>query len=223
MRSILFGTVAVVAMAASVSGASAGQWVAGVFGGGAFPQGDHEFSFVNGAGTEFPYGVSLENGFIVGAALGYDYNPNWRAEIEVAYSSNDFGDDYAAQPPGFVGLNETGSYDVVTVLINGWYSFAPIGTDLVPYLGGGIGVAFVDADLTVSNGAGRQLDGEDVAFAAQLGGGLRFGLGPDWDADLAYRFRGAWGVEIDSALAGFTTTDDDFYQHTLTIGFTHKF
>ena len=73
-------------------------WYVSLFGGWSTLGGrQYGYSFVNNAtGAQFAYGVTLDNGWIIGGAIGKQLNRNWRAEIEVAHTRFNFGDDYAS-------------------------------------------------------------------------------------------------------------------------------
>ena len=55
---------------------------------------DYHFDFIGGAGARFPYKASLDDGYSVGAAVGYRINEYVRVEGEYAYSNTDFGNSY---------------------------------------------------------------------------------------------------------------------------------
>ena len=229
-RKLLGTTCAVALMVGMVQTAQASEptppeykrhWYVSVFGGWSNIQ-DHSFDFVNNiTGAHFGYRVSLDDGYTVGGAFGLIVNNNTRIEIEVAHTRAKFSDNYAAVPPGFVGLNESGSIRVTTVMANIWFN-THIG-HLSPYVGGGIGVGFVDGDLTISNGAGRQFDGKDTGLAFQVGAGVRIPLGTNLELDVGYRWKTVLDINFTSAIAGFSTTDDDISTHTVQAGLIWKF
>lgn len=215
----IFGFLALTnaAMAADPVAVDPGHnWYVSVFGGYTFAE-DYSFDLTNAVGTDFRYDISFDDGFLVGGAFGMVYNENIRAEIEVAHSNNDFGNDYVGADGGpFIGLDESGDVGITTILANVWFN---ANMDFVqPYIGGGVGLGIVDGDLSVSNGAGDQLDGSDVGFAAQAGAGLRFPVSNNFEIDVSYRLRAVFDAEIDSAIAGFETSSEDFYTHTVQVG-----
>jgi opacity protein-like surface antigen len=197
------------------------QWYVSVFGGYTLAK-DQNFSFINSAGVEedFAYNVSMDDGYSFGGTLGYIYNDNVRFDIEVAHSSNDYGNDYNGG--GFTGLDESGRTRITTVLANAWLNANTAVID--PYIGGGFGFGHVDSIFEISNGSGRQLDGSDIGLAAQLGAGVRFAVSENLEIDAGYRLRNVFDVSIDGAIAGFPkTTEQNFLTHTVQIGATLKF
>ena len=196
-------------------------WYATVFGGWSQAN-DHRFDLISiGTGARFPYAVSLDDGWLIGGAVGRELSPNLRAEIELAHSRFNFGNDYRALPPGtFVGLGESGSMRVTTVTGNVWlgHNFGWLN----PYVGGGVGFGRVNGALTLTNGSLRQFDGSDSGLALQGGAGLRFALAPNWEADVSYRWRQVRDVNLASAIAGFRTSNTNVETQSLQVGLTMK-
>lgn len=197
------------------------QWFISGFGGWSTFHDDYEFDFISGAGAAFSYEVSMDDGFAAGGGAGMIVNDWLRVGVEVAYSRYDFGDDYVGTTTGFVGAGESGDLQMVTGVAAAWVN-GNLGW-VQPYVGGGVGGAWVDADLSITNGAGDQIDGDDFGLAAMGGAGLRIPIGSWAELDLGYRFRGVFDINIDSAIAGFTTSDVDIYTHTAQGGINIKF
>jgi opacity protein-like surface antigen len=128
-------------------------------------------------------------GFNVGAASGYDYGL-WRAEIELAYRQNDL-DTLAALGSSF---NAGGDLSALSLMLNGFVDL-PTPGPLTPYLGGGLGMAWVSANDVTADGD-PVVDDDDAVFAYQLAAGLGWELMPKVTLDLGYRF--------------FATTDPEF-------------
>lgn len=106
---------------------------------------------------------SYDAGGGVGASVGYRWPFGLRTEFEFSYRSNDVN-----TIDGFsVSGADTSS---LAFLGNGWYDFN-LGSGLLPYVGGGLGVANVKLNL-----AGTEYD--DTVFAWQLGGGLGYQIMP---------------------------------------------
>lgn len=196
------------------------RWYVSGFVGYSWPN-DYEFAFVNNASNAaFNYVAPLDNGFTAGGAIGLIINPNIRTELELTWASFDFTNTYRSAF-GFIGVNPTGSIDMTTLMANIWFN-ANYGA-LMPYIGGGLGVGWVDGDLRVTNGAGQQFSGSDTVFAAQLGGGIRYAISSNMELDLGYRAKFLFDVGFPSSLAGFHTTDDSMLVHTIQAGLTVKF
>jgi opacity protein-like surface antigen len=151
-------------------------------------------------------------GFVVGGTVGKEFMPGWRGEIEVSYW--EVGPDSWTNS-GFVGTGLNGHVSSVNVLANVWYDFN-LDTFVDPYIGGGIGIGFVDGNLSTTNGVGLQFDGDDAGLAYQLGTGLKIGLSPMMDLDIGYRYRGVMDVSFAAGPGiGSPWSSDDINVHII--------
>jgi len=165
------------------------SWYVSAFGGGAFME---DYTVSNAAFGGITNTLETDTGFIVGGAVGLEFMPGWRGEIEVSYWKVDPSSWTNA---GFVGAGLSGHVSSVNILANVWYDIE-LNTIVEPYLGGGIGIGFVDGNLTTTNGVGLQFNGNDTGFAYQVGAGLKFALSPMMDLDIGYRYRGVTDVQF---------------------------
>jgi len=69
-----------------------------------------------------------------------------------------------------------------------------------PYVGGGLGVGFVNVDVDSIEGVGLDASGDETGFAYQLGGGLMWSLTDNVALDLGYRWRGVMLDDYDEDL-----------------------
>src|SRR5712675_1757292 len=84
----------------------------------------------------------MDTGWAAGGKIGYDFvGP--RVELEALYHSNT-GTGVVAFPTGFANIR--GRIDQLSVMANVLYDFFP-GATITPYIGGGLGVAFVDQNI----------------------------------------------------------------------------
>jgi len=84
----------------------------------------------------------MDTGWAVGGKVGYDFvGP--RVELEGMYHSNT-GNAVVALPTGYATVS--GRIEQVSVMANVLYDFFP-GAMVTPYVGGGVGVGFVDANI----------------------------------------------------------------------------
>ncbi|MGE0008820.1 MAG: outer membrane protein [Parvibaculaceae bacterium] len=133
-----------------------------------------------------------------------------RVELEVAYSENDVKDiDYDAPD----GRNDTydghGQFGIVTFMANLWYD-VPLSEELKPYIGGGAGLAIVDADVGYPDSTDFDpiFDDSQVAFAFQVGAGLRWQAWEHVTLDVGYRLRGIDGPKFDGEVDLFQGIDE---------------
>ena len=135
-----------------------------------------------------------DTGFAVSGALGHALGKGWRVEGELGYRKNGVdeidvkspGGLVAIQFPTFAALPESvqdrivagargrqaisGDVSMVTLMVNGYYD-VELGAGWRPYLGGGLGVAFVSLDAESAGGVSL-VDDRDTVFAYQAGAGV---------------------------------------------------
>jgi OmpA-OmpF porin, OOP family len=88
----------------------------------------------------------MDTGWAAGGKVGYDFvGP--RVELEAMYHSNT-GTGVVAFPTGYA--NVRGRIDQLSVMANVLYDFFPAAT-ITPYIGGGLGVGFVDQNIQGCN------------------------------------------------------------------------
>ena len=158
--------------AASAQGfMSGGQWYVKGFGGATWLQ--DQSGDVNSGGSFLADGdASYDTGYVLGAAVGYDYTPNFGLELEYAYRDADTTTDLS-------GIGESGgSTNSNAVMLNALYKFDGMGAGgaVQPYVGGGLGWANMESDIDDIGSFKR-----DNAFAWQLIGGVGYAVNPSWD------------------------------------------
>lgn len=110
--------------------------------------------------------LDFDTGGFVSGQLGYKFRGNrmgrFRAEAELSYRKNDVDDIV------FNGVDRVGSGDerVVAGLINLLYDINVQSKRFIPFVGAGIGLATIDADVAYSPGA--FVDDDDTTFAYQF-------------------------------------------------------
>lgn len=152
---------------------------------------DHDYAYRSG-GITYRGDLEFDDGFGLGAQVGYRVHPNVRVEGEAAFRSSDLdkgtvrahnaagtqvgqatvsGDDY-----GFETTNL-----MANVYVDVPLEFAP---KLVPYIGGGVGWSF-------------QTNGEEAdSFAYQGMAGLGYQVADDVTLNVGYRYFAADGYEM---------------------------
>jgi opacity protein-like surface antigen len=151
-------------------------------------------------------GLSDENDstFGGGLAVGYDFQPNFdvpvRTEVEYAIRSRSEADDSYSQTifpengDPFV-LNHQGSmkFHIQTIFINLYIDF-DTGTRFTPYLGGGVGAAFIKAkgSMDISESGTTLYDESssktETNFAYNLAAGVGYDFNDNLTLDLGYRY-----------------------------------
>jgi opacity protein-like surface antigen len=131
------------------------------------------------AGLDFT--ESVDTGFLLSGALGYTYGP-WRLEGEVVYTQNDI------DTLSVSGRSTTANGDISTLagMANAYFDL-PVNARLVPYVGGGIGLADVSLNDLAADGVFVADDSEAV-FALQVKAGITYQFSPQVEAMFGYRF-----------------------------------
>jgi opacity protein-like surface antigen len=169
--------------------------------------------------------LDTDTGFLVGGVLGYNWgDTGLRSELELSYSQANLDgfdvdwDNAGASPhplPDGDDLDFDGDVSVTYIFGNLWYGFGHMMDmgGLSPYIGGGLGVAFVNVDIDAINGVDLDASGDETGFAYQLGGGLMWNLADNVALDLGYRWRGVMLEDY----------EDDLNSHNVLLGINFGF
>lgn len=167
--------------------------------------------------------LEYKKGYALEAALGRKAGL-YRGEVAIGYATNDvdrlFGDDMTNIESFLEDALEAWDVDddisdvditvsVLSVMANGYAGFE-LYRFLTAYLMGGLGYAYVDAELSFTNDTeGLKMEYSDNgknAFAWQLGTGIGLKV-TDWiDVDLGYRYFAADDVEIEGAKIEYSSS-----------------
>ena len=189
-----------------------GPYYVSVFGGGSFfgdydARGDFQNSTNNQpfAGQER---LGFNQGWILGGAVGFRTATDWRFEVEVSHNQAAAdGVQGSVDPVGNTIFNAPGAdtggllgdVETTSVYLNVFKEFAGLGFwGVSPYLGAGIGLSNVQADLVsrydntvFSNNQGNDGvwngEGDEVVFSYQFMAGLVFDLTECLEGYLEYR------------------------------------
>jgi len=113
-----------------------------------------------------------------------------------SYQRNGLGDFSASGAFAGQPFNSDASFQTATVFGNVWFDLDFLGGDRIkPYIGGGVGLGVIDANLFDNLGAIQDIDVDGAVFAYQLGFGLNFGITQRLDLGAGYRFRGFASTE----------------------------
>lgn len=147
---------------------------------------------------------SVENeyktGWLLNTAVGYSFNPiaSWVAprlegELGVNYASID---DHKVLGTKINDPDAFGENTTFTFLANGYLDFITPWKYIRPYIGGGLGGAYVSFDRYGVSSTGTLLSDSDLAFAYQGSAGLSIPVYQGVTFDVGYRYLGIPGVEL---------------------------
>jgi opacity protein-like surface antigen len=190
-----------------------GEWYGKAFGGATFPQSDSVDLRLEGVpGFDAGGDVDYDTGYVLGAAIGAYFTPNFATELEYAYRNSEWEGDEA-------GSGETSSN---AVMLNAVYwmggAGARIGDYAVrPYFGGGLGWANIDLGTDDFGDFER-----DSALAYQLFGGVAYDVTPNWSLMGELRWFGTDGGDTGSN-DGFFLEDVQFSTFEVLVGAAYNF
>ncbi|MEP5622845.1 MAG: outer membrane protein, partial [Hyphomicrobiales bacterium] len=137
---------------------------------------------------------SMDNAWMFGVGVGYQFNRYFRGDLTLDYETKATAKGYAACGTCTGSFSEEKTdVDVWTVMVNAYYD---IGTwnRFTPYVGAGIGAAYVNSSNTVSiNPGGTTSTYSDSNgqwnFAWALMAGAEYEFTPNWSLDAGYRYK----------------------------------
>jgi opacity protein-like surface antigen len=206
------------------------SWYVSVFGGWSHAKDEHVFLEGTSA-YDFDADIDLDDGFMVGAALGAQINEWLRGEVEVSGHFHDVEGD------AFVNFSSPAYYDLegdenaLFLLANLWLDL-PIGGMFRPYIGGGVGGGRLDVDIETTGGYGV-IDDADWGFAWQVGAGVAFDLSESIAIDVGYRYKRINNADLEAhediadEILGADLVDDeiekDYKSHNVLVGLRFMF
>jgi len=173
------------------------------------------------AGTVLESGY--DPGFNAGIALGYDFG-DFRAEGELAYHRNDLNTITA----GAVSVPGEGAVSALSIMANGYYDFSSRrsfrsrnssrsnNSLLVPYLGLGVGVANVEADMSIPGFGGQFVDDSAIVLAYQFMAGVGFNISSKTTLTVGYRYFATGDPNLND-LSG-ARFDSEYQSHNINVG-----
>lgn len=139
---------------------------------------------------------SLDNAWMIGVGVGYQFNNYFRSDLTIDYETKAGATGYApcggCVPAGSFST-EKADIDVWTVMLNGYVDLATW-NNITPYVGAGIGAAYVNASNKTSfnpDGTSTSYDGSNGQwnFAWALMAGAEYAITPNWSVDAGYRYK----------------------------------
>jgi opacity protein-like surface antigen len=162
--------------------------------------------------------VELKDAFVFGGALGYRF-PWVRLELNGSYRKFDT-DKIKTQ-----GQSVSGNGDATAAVgLFNVYLDPDLGVPVHPYLGGGIGGAYVKLDT--GDDAPLRVDDEAGVFAWNLAAGLSFDVTQHVTLSAGYRYLRLEGTDFSASVAGVNTDGvdvDDVTSHEILIGLRYTF
>ena len=196
MKKLLLATAAIVAlpvMAQAQSAPSPGFYVGG--------EGGLNWMFnttANVPGFGGAVNIYPAMGWAAGGMVGYDFvGP--RVELEGVYRSNMAT--LQAAPVGFQQFTAGANINQTAIMANIMYDFR-FGSPIVPYIGAGAGVAFVDASALGGSTSSTQ-------FAYQGIIGVGYEIDPMWRINIDGRYFGTTNPTINNPLIGGVTYNNN--------------
>ncbi|TWU18192.1 outer membrane protein [Allorhodopirellula heiligendammensis] len=141
----------------------------------------------------FPGGVTstFSDGWAIGGAVGRRFGHGLRGELEAGFRSNTADQVFA----GGGAFDHSGHVFAYTAMANMYYDISALEiAGVTPYIGGGIGVAAFDADISTPLGPS---DVHDAAFAYQGIAGAAKRINRNIDLFAEYRYLGNTDVTVD--------------------------
>lgn len=215
----LFGGTALAADFVPAPEPMLGGLYVGAFGGATwFTENGADFEYVNGGTYSGEISLDTDTGFLVGGVLGYNWaGTGLRTELELSYSQANL-DGFDIDWDGGSRISSSdfdGDVSVTYLFGNLWYGFGDMLNmgGISPYIGGGLGVGFVNIDIDAIDGVDIDASGDETGFAYQLGGGLMWNLADNVALDLGYRWRGVMLEDY----------EDDLNSHNVLLGINFGF
>jgi OOP family OmpA-OmpF porin len=150
------------------------------------------------------------------ASMGYAFGNNFRLELETSYRRT--------VPDGVSGTGSgdaTGVVETVGVMSNLLFDI-PTGSQLTPYIGGGVGGAYSRFDDVGSAFAGNAIHDDPIQFAFQGIAGVAFEVTDNFDFTLDYRYFRTLETSYNLANGG-GSAELEYDNHTVMAGLRFTF
>lgn len=165
--------------------------------------------------------TELDDGWGFGAALGTRLGQqaaasHWRVEGELTFRSNDV--DSHSLNGGAPLAGATGKVESTAIMLNALYDLTTGGA-FVPYAGGGVGLAMIDAKNFGVSTIPAVLDDDDTVLAYQLIAGAGYRLSPGTELFAEYRWFATESPDVTtSAATGAVDTSIDYQTNNIMVG-----
>lgn len=169
------------------------------------------------------YSVDTDSGFVVGLTFGRRISDTLRVEGELSFASGEadsFSYSYEGPPSYYDSGDASGDIDATYLLLNVWYD-VPTSGPLGYYVGGGLGLAKLDADTSWRGGRAGYGPSE-TAVAGQIGAGVIYDISDTLAIDFGYRFKATGRHDFDDNFGGGGYEDATVQSHSLQVGLTYN-
>lgn len=160
--------------------------------------------------------AKLKSGYAISGAVGYEFAPALRGEVEITHRNNDVK---SIDVNGVEQIARAGHTASTAYMFNGYYDI-DTGTAYTPYLGAGLGVAHVNAKSNVP-GSIISVTGSDTVFAYQAMAGLEYELDTNFGIYGEYRYFSSRKARVKDSLGGKHRVGNDV--HNFGLGLRYKF
>ncbi|MGB0670080.1 MAG: outer membrane protein, partial [Rhodospirillales bacterium] len=158
-------------------------------------------------GSGFSHTGEFDPGWAGVITFGHAYESGFRAELEGSYRANDIDSVSGLANPG-------GDVSSWAGMLNGYYDINT-GTRFTPYVGLGIGGAYVEAD-GVKPINGSTVNDDDAQFAYQAIAGVNVTLSENISAFADYRYMRT--LELGMSTSAGRSFDAEYANHTGLLG-----
>lgn len=136
--------------------------------------------------------TEFDTGGQIGLGVGATLAPGFRAEVELSYSRQDADTIRFSGNGPAAEINVGGDVTTTTLFANGFYDF-DTGGPFTPYVGAGLGIAYVEQDLVY--GPGVRVSDDDTVFGVQLIAGAAYDLSDSLALTGDIRYRRLFDIE----------------------------
>jgi len=168
---------------------------------------------------------------VIGAGIGYRFNPNVRMDLTVDHRFDASFKGVASSSDDGVSITDRARFQSSTFMMNGYLDFRPVG-NLTPYVGAGIGVAHnvlsrhvaTTFDPATGLEVSDELSGGDkFSLAWALMAGVGYQMSSNFTLDLGYRYVSLGDVKTRAYDTGAGVDVESLGAHEVRLGLRYNF
>lgn len=204
---IAFFSAALLASGATIAATPVDGWYSSIFGGYTYMPDNISITHNGFTRNQARY----DSGYHAGGRLGFKSNP-LRYEGELTYIAADINKFHLNSLPA-TGIK--GDTSATVAMANIYYDFADFVPAVSPFVGLGLGYAWVDGTLASDNPFGyTRYHGSNTVFAYQATAGLTYNFAENYALNVGYRYVGSERVDDFGKV---------FQAHLATLGVIYRF